>query len=84
MEEWQELFYAAGFRLWHSEIINKKLDFRSWVYRMHVPRDDMKRLEVMLLQAPEKALAFLAPEKHDGKLTFTLTEAILVGTRDLH
>jgi ubiquinone/menaquinone biosynthesis C-methylase UbiE len=84
MEEWQELFYAAGFRLWHSEKIKEKLDFRSWATRMHVPQDDQIRLEVMLLQAPEEALAFLAPEKHDGKLTFTLTEAILVGSRDLH
>jgi ubiquinone/menaquinone biosynthesis C-methylase UbiE len=84
MEEWQELFYAAGFRLWHTEVIKKKLDFRSWVTRMHVPREDITRLKVMLLQAPEDALAFLAPEKYDGKLSFTLTEAILVGTRDLH
>jgi ubiquinone/menaquinone biosynthesis C-methylase UbiE len=84
MEEWQELYYSAGFRIWHSEIVKENLDFRSWATRMHVPKDDQTRLEVMLLQAPEEAMAFLAPEKHGGKLTFTLTEAILVGTRDLH
>ena len=63
-------------------MLEKRLDFDSWTERMGVSVDNRVRLKVMLKQAPKKAHNYLDPEMIDGRLTFTLTEVILVGVKD--
>jgi ubiquinone/menaquinone biosynthesis C-methylase UbiE len=61
-QEWRNSFLDAGF-----EITDVNMDFihhaafHPWVQRMNVPAADVERLEVMLLQAPPSAKAWLEP-----------------------
>ena len=57
------------------------MEFEPWVRRMGASEAMVAELRTMLLGAPEGARAFLAPRLVEGKLFFTLTEAIVIGRR---
>ncbi len=82
LDEWTELFYSAGIRLWHSETMTIELAFEPWVARSHVALVDIIRLRAMLLQAPQGVKNFLDPQLVGGELAFHLMEGIIVGTKD--
>jgi ubiquinone/menaquinone biosynthesis C-methylase UbiE len=82
LDEWAELFYSEGIRLWHSETITKELAFGPWVARSHIASEDIIRLKAMLLQAPQGAKDILDPQLVRDELAFHLTEGIIVGTKD--
>ncbi len=82
LEEWQLLFFQAGFRITLQETQTKMLELDDWSSRMKVPVNDNLRLRVMLRQAPEAVKEFLAPKFEGSRVTFNLTEAILVGIKD--
>jgi SAM-dependent methyltransferase len=79
VDEWLDLFVQAGFSGIHRETHRKKMDFDDWTDRLHVPPDDRTRLKVMLLQAPTAVAAFLTPQTTGDRITFYLTEAVIVG-----
>lgn len=85
LDEWVDLFEQAGFTLLHQEIMYKEMDFEGWAARWKVidPGGDapeiFERLRSMLDQAPPAAADFLQPKTADGKTTFRLAEAIIVG-----
>ena len=76
---WRDAFYAAGFTIHHEEILPMALDFHAWTARMNVPPADAVRLHAMLRQAPKEVLEFLTPVFQGDKITFTLSEAIILG-----
>lgn len=76
---WRDAFYAAGFTIHHEEILAKEMDFHSWAARMDVSPADTVRLHAMLRQAPREVLEFLTPVFQGDKITFTLSEALIVG-----
>jgi ubiquinone/menaquinone biosynthesis C-methylase UbiE len=79
LDEWVELFEQAGFTLLHQEIMSKEMDFESWAARWKETPDIYERLCSMLDQAPAAAADFLQPQTTDGKTTFRLAEAIVIG-----
>ncbi|RMH00238.1 MAG: class I SAM-dependent methyltransferase [Chloroflexi bacterium] len=78
LSEWEDAIAAAGFQLQHQETMTKQIEFSSWAARMHVSPKDQIRLKAMLLQAPEAVQQFLTPHITGDRITFQLTEAILV------
>lgn len=78
VEEWEQAIFAAGFDLHHQEIDRKAMDFADWADRMQVSPENKIRLRVMLLQAPAPALAFLTPTQAGDRITFYLSELLLV------
>jgi ubiquinone/menaquinone biosynthesis C-methylase UbiE len=79
LAEWQDLFTDAGFILWHQETLGKEMEFGPWATRMRVSPDNRTRLKAMLKQAPEAVAAFLTPCFTEDKITFRLTEGLLIG-----
>lgn len=82
LEAWQEAFSTAGFSLTHQELLPMTLDFAAYTARMRVLPLVKTRLQAMLFQAPPPVLAFLTPSLAGDRITFRLTEAILIGISD--
>lgn len=81
---WCDQLHEAGFVLQHEETLREALDFAAWTARMQVPPEDVLRLRVMLAQAPAGVADFLTPQFSGDRITFYLTEALLVGTKPAH
>ncbi|MBE2221100.1 MAG: methyltransferase domain-containing protein [Anaerolineae bacterium] len=79
VDEWLDLFVAAGFSDIHQETHRKKMDFDSWTDRLHVTPDNRIRLKAMVLQAPTAVADFLTPQTTGDRIAFYLTEAIIIG-----
>ncbi|MEW5987213.1 MAG: methyltransferase domain-containing protein [Chloroflexota bacterium] len=79
LDEWVNGFAAAGFAVTAQETADKTMAFDDWVERMQVGAADQVRLRVMLRQAPEAAAGFLTPQFSGDRITFRLSEAIVVG-----
>jgi len=80
--EWFDVFRQAGITLAHQETAQKEMDFDPWADRMRVSAADRVRLKVLLRQAPAAATQFLTPRFAGDRITFYLTEAILIGRMD--
>lgn len=81
IDQWQQEFYEAGFRLLHQEVTDKMLDFHEWCARMRVQPADEVRLEAMLRQAPDEVAEFLRPRFDSGRIWFRLEVLLLVGSK---
>ncbi|MEZ4646391.1 MAG: class I SAM-dependent methyltransferase [Chloroflexota bacterium] len=81
LEEWSEAFAAVGCPLQHQETAQKGMEFDWWASRMQTTPATTTRLRAMLVQAPEPVLAFLTPQYSGDRITFHLTEAILIGRK---
>ncbi|MCP4418500.1 MAG: methyltransferase domain-containing protein [Chloroflexi bacterium] len=79
LNEWVDGLQTAGLTLQHQETLAKEMEFGSWATRMQVSAEDTIRLQAMLLQAPTAVSNFLTPKIHNDKITFRLSEAILIG-----
>ncbi len=79
LNEWESAFRRAGFRLMEEELLEKEMAFGPWTSRMQVPADNVIRLRAMLTQAPAEAARFLTPQRADDRISFRLTEVILIG-----
>ena len=77
--EWEQGFRQAGFTVQHQELLSKEIEFASWTARMQMLPEDAVRLKVMLLQAPTTVAEFLTPQIHGDRITFRLTELLIVG-----
>ncbi len=79
--DWLGFFAAAGLTVTHNEVFRKARDFDFWTGMMSVDEKRKNQLRVLIQQAPEPALAALAPEESGGKLKLYLTEVFLVGQK---
>lgn len=79
LEDWQTFFFTAGLAVSHSEILYKELDFDDWAARAGVAGDDLVRLRVLLVQAPDALREWLKPRQVGKRMIFTLTEGIVTG-----
>ncbi|MDJ0753016.1 MAG: class I SAM-dependent methyltransferase [Ardenticatenaceae bacterium] len=79
LKEWSDLFEKNGLTVQHAETMSKEMDFHPWADRMQVSPENKVRLEVMLRQAPNIVKEFLTPEFSSAKITFRLTEGLIIG-----
>jgi ubiquinone/menaquinone biosynthesis C-methylase UbiE len=81
MAEWSEVLGDTGFEILHTERLPKDMEFDPWVKRMGSDAATIGRLHAMLTEGSAALKAFLKPRLDDGKLWFTLDEAILIGRK---
>ena len=79
VNEWEHGFSKVGFALQHQELLAKEMEFGSWAARMQALPEDIIRLKAMLVQAPTAVAEFLTPQISNDRITFRLTELIIVG-----
>ena len=79
ISEWERGFAQAGFTVQHQELLHKEMEFAPWAARMQVSREDTIRLKAMLVQAPTAVSDFLTPQISNDRITFRLTELLVVG-----
>ncbi|MCA9943703.1 MAG: methyltransferase domain-containing protein [Anaerolineales bacterium] len=79
VSEWEHGFAKAGFTVQHQELLSKEMDFGPWATRMQATPEDILRLKAMLVQAPTAVAEFLTPQISSDRITFRLTELIIVG-----
>ena len=79
LDEWQEVFDAAGFTAIATETAPKRMTFEPWAIRLGATPETVATLRAMLAEAPQDVLDFLQPEGDGVDLTFALSEAIVIG-----
>jgi len=79
LEEWLELFAAAGLVVEQHETLAKRREFDVWAQRHDA--HTQAYLRAMLSEAGPGPSAFLQPEEEDGRLTFRLLEGIIIGRK---
>lgn len=78
IDRWQDMFAAAGLEMVHATAVPQTLDFSSWLGSAPRRTGDITRLQAMLLQAPERAEAFLTPQRSAAKITFQFTDCFFL------
>jgi SAM-dependent methyltransferase len=78
LDDWQAFLVAAGLEVTHSEIMRKPVDLDEWAARSGVAPDDLTRLRVLLLRAPDAVRDFLNPRQVGARVVFDLGEALIV------
>lgn len=59
---WESYCQKAELALVAHETVIKRHDLVEWAQRQHCPPDIIEKLQILLLQAPDKARAYLQPE----------------------
>jgi len=81
--EWQGLYLDAGLTILHSESLTKSHVFIPWAERQGCTPETITRLEVMLIQAPPIAKAWLNPAcVGTSDATFNNHHIIISGQKD--
>jgi ubiquinone/menaquinone biosynthesis C-methylase UbiE len=83
MAEWSELITDTGFELVHKERLPKDMEFDPWAERLGTAGPTIGQLRAMLTEGTPCLRAFLRPRLEDGKLWFTLDEAIIIARKPL-
>ena len=81
MAEWSEIIADTGFDLTHKERLGKDMEFQPWAERLGADTATIERLRAMLSDGTPALQAFLRPRLVEGKLWFTLDEAILIARK---
>ncbi len=79
IEEWRAALSHHGLRIAHEEELSKEMDFAYWAGRHDA--DMQAFLRAMLDETTPAVKAFFAAERNDGKLTFSLREALFIARR---
>ena len=77
-DAWIDLLTDTQFSIRGTAIREKTEDFDTWAECYSPGRDGRIRLQAMLVQAPEKALGFLTPERSGDRIAFRLTELFIL------
>ena len=75
-------FGDAKLQVVHREEFKKEIEFEPWADRMGASAETKAALRKLLLQAPDAVREWFSPRVDGDKMFFSLTEAIIVGTRD--
>jgi ubiquinone/menaquinone biosynthesis C-methylase UbiE len=81
MAEWSDVLADTGFEVLHKERLPKDMEFGPWVERMGTDAATVDRLRSMLTDGSPALKAFLKPRLEDGRLWFTLDEAIVIARK---
>jgi ubiquinone/menaquinone biosynthesis C-methylase UbiE len=81
MAEWAEMLSDTGLEVLHKERLPKDMEFQPWAERLGTDAATIERLRAMLTEGTPALKAFLKPRLEDGKLWFTLDEAIVIARK---
>jgi ubiquinone/menaquinone biosynthesis C-methylase UbiE len=77
--EWRAVLTEAGFTVTHDEVLDKEIEFETWVLRMRSSEATTARLKEMLRDQPLRS--FLKPRDSASGPDFTLKEGIILGRK---
>lgn len=79
---WHEFFTRAGLTVEHYEDFDTHHDLITWAERMGNTGETITRLRAMLVQAPEKAAAWMKPHRPaEPDAAFVIRQFLLVGRK---
>ncbi|KAB2920204.1 MAG: methyltransferase domain-containing protein [Hyphomicrobiaceae bacterium] len=81
LAEWNEVIGDTGFELLHMERLAKDMEFEPWAERLGADASTVARLRAMLTEGTPALKAFLKPREEEGRLWFTLDEAVLIARK---
>jgi ubiquinone/menaquinone biosynthesis C-methylase UbiE len=81
LDDWKTFFFSAGLDVTHTEVFEKETDVDEWASRLEITGDDLVRLRALIMQAPARAKAWIAPRQFGNRTVFNITEAIIVGVK---
>jgi ubiquinone/menaquinone biosynthesis C-methylase UbiE len=81
MAECSEVLSDTGFEIVHTERLPKDMEFEPWAERLGADAATIARLRSMLTEGAPALQAFLKPRLVEGKLWFTLDEAIVIARK---
>jgi ubiquinone/menaquinone biosynthesis C-methylase UbiE len=81
LAEWSEVIADTGLEVVHKERLGKDMEFEPWAERMGTDAATTGQLRSMLTEGAPAVQAFLRPRLQDGKLWFTLDEAIVIARK---
>jgi ubiquinone/menaquinone biosynthesis C-methylase UbiE len=81
LAEWSEVIADTGLQILHKERLGKDMEFQPWAERLGADNATMERLRSMLTEGVPALQAFLRPRLEEGKLWFTLDEAIVIARK---
>jgi hypothetical protein len=81
LAEWSEVIADTGLQILHKERLGKDMEFQPWAERLGADAATMERLRSMLTEGVPALQAFLRPRLEEGKLWFTLDEAIVIARK---
>jgi hypothetical protein len=81
MAEWSEVLSDTGLEVLHKERLPKDMEFQPWAERLGCDKATIERLRAMLTEGTPALKAFLKPRLVEGKLWFTLDEAIVIARK---
>lgn len=81
MERLRRYFEEAGLQVTHVEESPKPMEFEPWADRMGSTSETKDVLKRLLETAPPEAREFFNPRVEDGKLWFSVREAVLVARK---
>ncbi|HSH01567.1 MAG TPA: hypothetical protein VLL52_03540 [Anaerolineae bacterium] len=79
--QWQYDGQQAGWAVAATYYESSRYDFYEWVAERPLASQDVTRLQALLLQAPKLAAEFLTPDQSGVKISFRLTDVIIVAHR---
>jgi ubiquinone/menaquinone biosynthesis C-methylase UbiE len=77
--EWRAVLTEAGFTVTHDEVLDKEIEFETWVLRMRSSEATTARLKEMLREEPLRD--FLRPRDTASGPDFTLKEGIILARK---
>ena len=78
MTEWLAALEYSGFRVCHSELLEKPIAFQPWAKQLNCSADDIKEMVRMIDEGSTTLRAHLRPQDLDGERWITLMEAVIV------
>lgn len=81
MDDWGAFLASAGLVQVYAESFEKDIDFADWAARMGVTGDELLRLKVFLLRAPEAERESIHLRQQGEQIRFSLTEGIFIARR---
>ena len=78
--EWVAIFREAGLLVERVEHFRKRREFDFWAGMQGVDAPTRERLRAMFHDAPPGAKTALAPEEHEGRLSFYLDEILILAS----
>ena len=81
--EWSTELRQTGFEITAVEVLDKDMEFDSWVQRLNTPEDGIRKLRSILDGDIPLLRRYLQSRELDGKIWFTIKEATIAAEKSV-
>ena len=79
--EWSALIRQTGFEITAIEVLDKDMQFGTWVERLNTPEDGIEKLRGIINGNNQLLHKYLQPRERDGDIWFTIKEATIAAEK---